>query len=109
MQTGGTKARNSYSSLFLLEPFRKEELTRPMPALHRFEKKHTHQAREEFPGQDLMMDDVPGTPSGSDVPFHVSSDQLIFVGWHMPRCSMYVIFTYTYHKFRPYLGKYAIH
>ena len=31
----------------------------------------------------------------------------LFVGWHMPRCSMYVIFTYVYHKFRPYLGKYA--
>ena len=35
-----------------------------MPAPHRFERStHTHQAREEFPGQDLMMDDVPGTPS----------------------------------------------
>ena len=34
---------------------------------------------------------------------------VFFAKFVYPRCSMYVIFTYIYHKFRPYVGKYAIH
>ena len=32
-----------------------------------------------------------------------------FRGIPIPKCSMYGVFTYTYHKFRPNLGKYTMH
>ena len=52
-----------------------------------------------------MMTNVPHNmdPMGFDDGFILS------LGGVFPRCSMYGIFTYVYHKFKPNVGKYTIH